>query len=92
MHLLVLWVQLCYEDGCLKADSAHPRAILQVPKHTLPVLPSAEKVAIIRGPAERLNLACVAAKLARDAVCLDVEYDDYAVVLESNQRKSYVRA
>jgi hypothetical protein len=32
----------------------------------------------------------VAAKLARNAVCLDVEYDDYAVVLEPNQRKSHV--
>jgi hypothetical protein len=34
----------------------------------------------------------VAAKLARNAVCLNVEDDDDAIVLESNQRKSHAMA
>jgi hypothetical protein len=37
-------------------------------------------------------LARVAAKLARNAVCLNVEDDDDAIVLESNQRESHVMA
>jgi hypothetical protein len=75
-------VQLCNEDGSLEADSAHPGAIVQIPQHHLPVLPSAEEVAVIRRPAQRLHLACVAAQLACDSICLNVEDDDNAIVLE----------
>lgn len=85
-------MQLRYEDGRFKADGAHPRAILQVPEHALPVLSSTEKIAIVGRPAKRLDLARVAAQLARNAVCLNVEDDDDAIVLESNQRKSHARA
>jgi hypothetical protein len=85
-------VQLCDEDGRLEADGAHPRAILQVPQHDLPVLPRAEEVAVVGRPAQRLHLARVAAELARDAVGLDVEDDDYAVVLQRNQRESHAKA
>ena len=88
---LVLRVQLCDEDGGLEADGAHPRAILQVPQHDLPVLPRAEEVAVIYGPAQRLHLARVAAELARDAVCLDVEYDDDAIVLGAISRNHMQR-
>lgn len=82
-------MQLRYEDGRFKADGAHPRAILQVPEHALPVLSGAQKIAIVGRPAKRLDLARVAAQLARNAVCLNVEDDDDAIVLESNQRKSH---
>jgi hypothetical protein len=34
----------------------------------------------------------MAAKFARNAVCLNVEDDDDAIVLESNQRKSHAMA
>lgn len=84
--LLVLGVQLCYEDGSLEADGAHAGAVLQVPQHHLPVLAGAEEVAVVGGPAQRLHLARVATKLAGDAVGLNVEDDDDAVVLERGQR------
>lgn len=81
-------MQLRNEDGSLKADGAHPGAVLQVPQHHLPVLPRAEQVAVVGRPAQRLHLARVAAQLARDAVCLDVENDDNAIVLPRSQPHS----
>jgi hypothetical protein len=80
-YSLVLRVQLCDEDGRLKADGAHARAIVEVPQHDLPVLPRAEQVAVVGGPAQRLHLARVAAQLAGDAIGLNVEDDDNAIVL-----------
>jgi hypothetical protein len=82
---VVLRVQLGDEDGRLEADGAHPRAIVEVPQHDLPVLAGAEQVAVVGGPAQRLHLARVAAQLARNAVGLDVEDDDNAIVLWSCQ-------
>jgi len=73
-------VQLSNEDGGLKPDGAHARAIFEVPQHALPVLAGAEQMAVVGGPAQRLDLARVAAKLARDAVGLDVEDDNNAIV------------
>jgi len=81
-------VELCNEDGCLKADGAHSGAIVEVPQHHLPVLPGAEEVAVVHGPAQRLHLARVAAELARNAVCLDVEDDDNAIMLWCGQLRS----
>ena len=75
-------MQLRYEDGRFKADGAHPRAILQVPEHALPVLSGAQKIAIVGRPAKRLDLARVAAQLAGDAIGLDVEDDDGSIVLQ----------
>jgi hypothetical protein len=81
--VLVPGVQLCDEDGRLEADGAHARAILEVPEHALPVLAGAEQEAIVGGPAQRLDLARVAAQFAGDAIGLDVEDDDDAVVLRA---------
>jgi hypothetical protein len=78
--VLVDWVQLGNEDGGLEPDGAHARAILEVPQHALPVLTGAEQMAVVGGPAQRLDLARVSAQLARDAVGFDVEDDDYAIV------------
>jgi ABC-type hemin transport system ATPase subunit len=74
-------VQLRYEDGRLEADGAQARAILQVPQHHLPVLAGTQQIAVVGGPAQRLDLARVAAQLACDAIRLDVEEDYDAVVL-----------
>ena len=79
--ILVLGVQFSNEDGRLEADGAHARAILEIPEHALPVLAGAEQEAVVGGPAQRLDLARVAAQLARDAVGLDVEDDDDAIML-----------
>jgi hypothetical protein len=75
-------VQLRDEDGRLEADGAHAGAIVEVPQHNLPVLAGAEQVTVVGRPAQRLHLARVAAELARDAVGLDVEDDDDAIVLQ----------
>jgi len=74
-------VQLCDEDGCLEANGACSRAILEVPEDTFPVLACAQEIAVIGRPAQRLDLARVATELARDAVGLNVEDDYNAVVL-----------
>ena len=85
-------MQLCNEDGSLEADGAHTGAILQVPQHALPVLPCAEEVAVAGGPAQRLHLARVAAELAGDAISLDVEDDDDAVVLQRISARSHAKS
>lgn len=86
---LVLWVQLCNEDGGLEANGAHAGAVLEVPEHAFPVLAGAEQEAVVGGPAQRLDLARVAAQLAGNAVGLNVKYNDYAIMLvESAQAKA----
>lgn len=82
-------MQLCDEDGGLEADGAHSGAVVEVPEHHLPVLPRAEEVAVVHGPAQRLHLARVAAELARHAVGLDVEDDDDAIVLPRISRNCW---
>ena len=84
MRLLVLGMQLRYEDGRFEADGAHPRAIFQIPQYTFPILACAEEIAVVSRPAERLYLARVATELARDAVGLNIKYDYYAIVLRCN--------
>lgn len=83
-------MQLCYEDGSLEADGTHPRAILQIPQHHLPILPRTQEVAVIGGPAERLYLARMAAQLASNAICLDIKDDNNAVVLRRAIRIKYM--
>ena len=75
-------MQLGYENSSFKADGAHSRAILEVPQHTLPVLSCAEEIAVVGGPTQRLHLARMTAKLARNAVGLNVENNNNAIVLE----------
>jgi hypothetical protein len=88
---VVLGVQLGDEDGGLEADGAHAGAILQVPKHALPVLPGAQDVAVVGGPAQRLDLARVAAQLAGDAIRLNVEDDDDSIVLQQVSSERRIR-
>ena len=79
--VLILRVQLRDEDGRLKAHGTYARAVLEVPEHAFPVLAGTEQEAIVGRPAQRLDLARVAAQLAGDAIGLEVEYDDNAIVL-----------
>lgn len=87
--LLVLWMQLSDEDGRLEADGAQARTILEVPEHALPVLTGAEQEAVVGRPAQRLDLARVAAQLAGDAIGFHVEHDDDAIVLASMLASSH---
>lgn len=67
-------MKLRYEDWRLESHSAHSRAIFQIPEHCLPILRRREDVAIIGRPAEGLYLRRVSSELARNAICLYVEY------------------
>jgi hypothetical protein len=74
-------VQLRYKDGGGKTDGTHSRTVFQIPEYDFPVLPRAQEVAVVSGPAQGLNLARMAAKFAGDAIRLDVKNDYDAIVL-----------